>query len=167
LFETTCNRILRLMDRSVLPLPVRRALRACISGILEPREALPHSFGWERLSGEVWSGALHGWKDPVVAARQHSAFVPLLRDMREGRAREDFLALAKAVQLTGHPDPLVIEVGCGSGWKVMSYISCKSELSPHRNGVRSLRCSSTRGLSGSKLKGGLTPCAREYHQASN
>jgi ubiquinone/menaquinone biosynthesis C-methylase UbiE len=57
-----------------------------------------------------------GWQAAAVAERQYAAFVPILQKMYEGRVREDFAALAKAVQMTGLEKPLIIEVGCGSGW---------------------------------------------------
>jgi len=36
--------------------------------------------------------------------------------MRSGQYREDFRALAEAVRSTGLQNPLLVEVGCGSGW---------------------------------------------------
>lgn len=36
--------------------------------------------------------------------------------MHEGKPRKDFLALAHAIQSIGLENPLIIEVGCGSGW---------------------------------------------------
>jgi SAM-dependent methyltransferase len=60
--------------------------------------------------------ALRGWQHPSVAAHQLEAFRPLLHEMYSGRPREDFAALATAVKTTGMVDPLILEVGCGSGW---------------------------------------------------
>jgi len=40
-----------------------------------------------------------GWKSEAIPERQHAAFAPLLRQMREGKVREDFAALARAVQI--------------------------------------------------------------------
>jgi SAM-dependent methyltransferase len=57
-----------------------------------------------------------GWLDPAAARRQHRAFVPLLKRMRNGQPRADFVALAAAVRATGLDDPLIVEVGCASGW---------------------------------------------------
>jgi len=57
-----------------------------------------------------------GWLDPAAARRQHRAFVPLLKRMRHGQPREDFVALAAAIKATGMDDPLIVEVGCASGW---------------------------------------------------
>jgi ubiquinone/menaquinone biosynthesis C-methylase UbiE len=51
-----------------------------------------------------------------MAERQQEAFMPLLQQMRAGKAREDFVALAEAVRLTRAESPLIIEVGCGTGW---------------------------------------------------
>jgi ubiquinone/menaquinone biosynthesis C-methylase UbiE len=36
--------------------------------------------------------------------------------MYRGHPREDFTALARAVEATGMAEPLIIEAGCGSGW---------------------------------------------------
>jgi len=57
-----------------------------------------------------------GFQRRVVAQRQHETFLPLLSDLREGRPRADFKTLAEAVSLTHLTSPLVMEVGCGSGW---------------------------------------------------
>ena len=45
-----------------------------------------------------------------------NAFTPILEDMRAGRYREDFLALSEAIESTGLDDPLIVEIGCASGW---------------------------------------------------
>lgn len=68
------------------------------------------------LEGEVPADLLRGFADPPVAERQQAAFAPILASLREGRPREDFLALAEAVSFTGLQEPLVLEVGCGGGW---------------------------------------------------
>ncbi|HLH29735.1 MAG TPA: methyltransferase domain-containing protein [Terriglobia bacterium] len=57
-----------------------------------------------------------GWQAPVVAERQEAAFEEVLQAMRRGKVREDFAALAAAVKATALKDPLIIEVGSGSGW---------------------------------------------------
>lgn len=74
------------------------------------------SSNFEVIKDEVSSEFLHGWQDRSVAERQHAAFVPLLQQMHEGNPREDFAAVAKAVQMTALKNPLIVEVGCGSGW---------------------------------------------------
>jgi ubiquinone/menaquinone biosynthesis C-methylase UbiE len=61
---------------------------------------------------------LRGWQDPDVAERQDAAFAPLLQRMREGKPRQDFVALAKAIKYIGEDNPLIIEIGCGSAWNV-------------------------------------------------
>lgn len=65
-----------------------------------------------------------GWQDPSVAEKQYAAFKPLLEEMRNGRPREDFSALASAVRTTGLGHPSIIEVGCGNGWnsEVISFL---------------------------------------------
>lgn len=67
---------------------------------------------------------LRGWQSARVAQRQHAAFIPLLDQMRQGHPREDFVAVARAVRMTGLADPVIIEVGCGSGWnaEVLSHL---------------------------------------------
>jgi ubiquinone/menaquinone biosynthesis C-methylase UbiE len=59
---------------------------------------------------------LDGWHNPDVPSRQWAAFAPVLADMRLGKYRKDFTALAEAVISTGLDNPLIVEVGCGSGW---------------------------------------------------
>ena len=60
--------------------------------------------------------AVDGWKVPSAARIQHEAFQRLLREAREGNPRVDFLVAAQAIEATGHSDPTLIEVGCGSGY---------------------------------------------------
>jgi len=72
--------------------------------------------GHEVLIGDVPLELLKGWQNADVAQQQHAAFEPLLLAMYEGNPREDFSALTSALELTGLDYPLIIEVGCGSGW---------------------------------------------------
>ena len=99
--------------RGVLPAGVLRFLRGRFR---MGRNALPVSDGCEIAEGDIPTELLKGWQHPAVAQRQHAAFAPVLRRMHEGKPREDFVALADAVQMTGLGNPLIIEVGCGSGW---------------------------------------------------
>jgi len=90
-----------------------------------PGVGAPSSYGWELISDKAVPKELEeGWKSEAIPEKQHAAFAPLLRQMRRGRVREDFAALAKAVEMTGLADPLTIEVGCGSGWnsEVLTYL---------------------------------------------
>jgi len=91
----------------VLPAPVRRWLRP---------SRVPALAGCSVLDGPVPAALSRGWQEAVVAQRQRDAFGDLLRQLREGRPREDFLALAHAVAATHAECPSLIEVGCGSGW---------------------------------------------------
>lgn len=100
----------------VLPVGVRLALKRWLVPDRPREQGIPISTGCEVLRGGVPPELLRGWQDPLAAERQDSAFAPLLREMREGRPREDFAALAGAVRLTGAVDPLIVEVGCGSAW---------------------------------------------------
>jgi SAM-dependent methyltransferase len=59
---------------------------------------------------------LYGWQQATVAQRQHQAFLPLLKEVREGHPRLDFEVAAQAIATTGLANPYVIEVGCGSGY---------------------------------------------------
>lgn len=108
--------MLKAIARKVLPAGVRRVLKRLLMGNRGAQQEVPVSYGYEFIEGEVTPELLRGWQDPVVAERQHAAFAPLLRLMHAGKPREDFVAAAKAVQMTGLEDPLIIEVGCGSGW---------------------------------------------------
>lgn len=79
---------------------------------------------YQIIGAEIPTGIEHGWQDPGVASGQQVAFDRLLQKMREGKPRQDFLTLAEAVKKTGLADPLIIEVGCGSGWnsEVMAHL---------------------------------------------
>lgn len=99
--------------RMLLPSGIRKILGRWIMGGHEPNLA---SNRYEIISEEVVAELNEGWLNPAVAQRQHKAFSFLLRQMHEGKPREDFVAVARAVQATGLQNPLIIEVGCGSGW---------------------------------------------------
>jgi SAM-dependent methyltransferase len=73
------------------------------------------SSGYELHEGSP-DAPLDGWRDPRTARLQHSAFAPLLEDLRRGAPRADFVALAKAIAETALADPSIVEIGCGSGW---------------------------------------------------
>lgn len=108
--------MLRAIACKVLPASVRRALRGWLTRNRDTELVTSVSNGYEVIVGEIHPALLRGWQTPAVAERQHATFAPLLRRMNEGKPREDFVALATAVQMTGLKDPLIIEVGCGSGW---------------------------------------------------
>lgn len=59
-----------------------------------------------------------GWRNSRIVERQDAAFAPLLEDLRNGHPRQDFRALAEAVRDTGLSDPLIVEVGCATGWNL-------------------------------------------------
>ncbi len=65
-----------------------------------------------------------GWQARTVAERQDVAFQALIQKMYAGQSREDLLAAAESVRCTGLPDPLILEVGCGSGYysEILSYL---------------------------------------------
>lgn len=105
------------LARKILPVRAQQALKHWI------RDSMPPSYGYQIIEGKVPAELSHGWKDAEVAKRQHGAFIPLLQAMQEGRPREDFVAVAAAVQGTGLKNPLIVEVGCGTGWnsEVLAY----------------------------------------------
>jgi len=67
---------------------------------------------------------VNGWHDHATALRQDAAYRMLIQEMRVGQARRDLLVAAEAVNYTGLPDPLILEVGCGSGYysEILSYL---------------------------------------------
>ena len=108
--------ILKAVAHRLVPVGMRQSLGCFIRGWRDTQESAPVSYGYEVITDEVWPDLDRGWMDPAVAERQHKAFIPLLRQMYRGKPRQDFVAVAKAVEMTNLPDPLIIEVGCGSGW---------------------------------------------------
>jgi ubiquinone/menaquinone biosynthesis C-methylase UbiE len=77
---------------------------------------IPASSDFEILNGPPPADIGKGWQNPDLPQKQWNAFAPILEDLRSGRSRKDFLALAEAVQSTAVDDPLILEIGCGSGW---------------------------------------------------
>ncbi|MCI0621951.1 MAG: class I SAM-dependent methyltransferase [Acidobacteria bacterium] len=75
----------------------------------------PASTGYG-LMKETEARNLDGWRMESVAEDQHRAFAHLLREARAGRPRVDFQVASLALQATQLSDPLVVEVGCGSGY---------------------------------------------------
>ena len=102
----------------MLPVRLRRTLSHWFGN------SVPTSYDPQIIEGEILEKLSNGWRDVAVAERQHAAFIPLLQAMREGRPRDDFVALAAAVRSTGLESPVIIEVGCGSGWnsEVLAYL---------------------------------------------
>ncbi|MBI3601166.1 MAG: class I SAM-dependent methyltransferase [Nitrospinae bacterium] len=109
MFINICN-ILKTIARRVLPDSIQLALLRLFG------KDVPVSYGYKIIDDDVSPELLHGWQEQTVAERQWEAFAPLLQQMREGKPREDFIAVAEAVRMTGLDDPFIIEVGCGSGW---------------------------------------------------
>lgn len=69
-------------------------------------------------------GAFNGWHDSAVAERQDAAYQALIQQMYAGQPREDLVAAAEAVRHTRTDDPLILEVGCGSGYysEILSHL---------------------------------------------
>ena len=112
--------------RRVLPNGMRQTIRRWLGRSQDSLQ--PVSYGCEIIDDAIPPEILKGWQDPVVAERQHKAFLPLLREMYKGKAREDFVAVATAVKMTGLENPLIVEIGCGSGWnsEVLAYLLKRS-----------------------------------------
>lgn len=70
------------------------------------------------------SNSYDGWRDEAVAERQEAAWRPLVEQMYSGQPREDLVGAAEAVRRTGLADPLLLEVGCGSGYysEILSHL---------------------------------------------
>lgn len=84
----------------------------------------PSSTGYEIISlEEARAETGDGWLDKSVAERQDAAFSKLLHSMYEGSPRRDLVVAAEAVRATGLEAPVLLEVGCGSGYY--------SEVLPH------------------------------------
>jgi SAM-dependent methyltransferase len=68
--------------------------------------------------------SLSAWHDQVVARRQHAAYTGLIEEMYGGRSRQDLVVAAEAVWRTGVRGPMILEVGCGSGYysEILSYL---------------------------------------------
>ncbi|MEH2561418.1 class I SAM-dependent methyltransferase [Bradyrhizobium sp. AZCC 2289] len=60
--------------------------------------------------------ASDGWLAARTVARQERAYQGLIAAMKAGEPRLDFTIAAEAVAATGIANPLLIEVGCGSGY---------------------------------------------------
>lgn len=109
-FSRSIFRYPRTLARALLPPRLRRVILRLLG------QGVPASTAIQVLNGEVAPPLLRGWQAPVLARRQYQAFAPLLQQMYQGQPREDFVALAAAIEATGMEHPLILEVGCGSGW---------------------------------------------------
>src|ERR1041385_3450499 len=99
-----------LRERMNLVKRIFRSLATRIAG------TTPSSTNLRAIDGSAPDELSSGWQQDSIAERQHSAFAGVLRDLREGKIREDFRALAAAVQRTGLAAPTVLEVGAGGAW---------------------------------------------------
>ena len=73
-------------------------------------------------------GLYNGWHDHSVTERQDAAYRSLIQEMYAGKPRQDFLVAAESVRNTGINEPLILEVGCGSGYysEILSYLLDRS-----------------------------------------
>jgi len=103
--------------KRILPRVVAGAARALRGRRGVARGDVPGSTNYEVLAGHVAPGdEFGGWREAAVAERQHAAYSVLLGEMKAGNARRDLVVAAEAVERTGLPRPLVVEIGCGSGY---------------------------------------------------
>ena len=111
---------LRVLSRSPFMKPVRWLWQSMNSS-LNTEQA--YSAKYEVISG-VAPPLLYGFQNSRAAEIQHAAFKSVLHEMYAGKARDDFTAVAAAVRITSVADPVIIEVGCASGWnvEVLSYL---------------------------------------------
>jgi ubiquinone/menaquinone biosynthesis C-methylase UbiE len=102
--------------RAVVPYRIRQMVKPWLGRHVPVVAGTMTSFGCEIVRGEVDPRLAQGWRHPSAAQRQHAAFAPVLREMRAGNLREDFIALVDAVKGAGLSNPTIMEIGCGSGW---------------------------------------------------
>jgi len=91
-----------------------RVKRRLLRRLSPPLAEAAVSAGYELL--DAVEQPLDGWKETAVATWQHEAFEPVLQAARAGQPRLDFEVAARAIEATGLSAPLVVEVGCGSGY---------------------------------------------------
>jgi len=92
---------------------LRHALKARMGA--SPTSEFEISAGHKILDDESLAER-NGWRDMIVAERQHRAYIPLLEQVHAGQPRLDFAVAAQAVGATGLTSPFMIEIGCGSGY---------------------------------------------------
>jgi len=95
---------------------MKRSVRQIRQTVARWLGSVPASSDFEILAGESAANMRTGWQNPSLPEKQWSAFAPILEALRAGKARNDFVALADAVNCTGIENPMILEIGCGSGW---------------------------------------------------
>ena len=65
---------------------------------------------------ELYTQEADGWQEPAVAGDQDRAYRALVQEMFAGKPRQDLVVAAEAVRRTALEDPLILEIGCGSGY---------------------------------------------------
>lgn len=96
-----------------------------LKSILRTEIVVEDSTDYELINPEVASTKrLNGWHEDTVASRQDNAYKTLIKQMYEGHPRQDLLVAAEAVRHTGIENPLILEVGCGSGYynEILSHL---------------------------------------------
>jgi len=100
-----------------------------LSGVRKSEPPTRASADYSLLSREsAEQGSYDGWHDQCVTERQDAAYRELIQEMYAGQPRQDFLVATEAVRYTGMDDPLILEVGCGSGYysEILSYLLNRS-----------------------------------------
>jgi ubiquinone/menaquinone biosynthesis C-methylase UbiE len=100
-----------------------------LPGVRKSEPPTRASTDYSLLSREAATDRLSkSWHDHSVAERQDAAYRLLIQEMYAGQPRQDFLVAADALRYTGIDHPLILEVGCGSGYysEILSYLLDRS-----------------------------------------
>lgn len=108
---------------------INRFFGYVLPGVRKSEPRTRASADYSLLSREAAAdGRFKGWHDHGVTERQDAAYRKLIQEMYTGQPRQDFLVAAEAVRYTGMDDPVILEVGCGSGYysEILSYLLKRS-----------------------------------------
>ena len=107
------------------PQRLNRLFDYLLAGVRKGAPPTQDSADYRLLSREAAADELgNGWHHHGVSQRQDTAYRVLMQEMYDGKPRQDLIAAAEAVRCTGIADPLILEVGCGSGYysEILSYL---------------------------------------------
>ena len=108
---------------------MNRFLNYLLPGVRKSEPRTRASADYSLLSRDAAAdGQFKSWHDHSVTERQDAVYRKLIQEMYAGQPRQDFLAAAEAVRCTGMDDPLILEVGCGSGYysEILSHLLDRS-----------------------------------------
>jgi ubiquinone/menaquinone biosynthesis C-methylase UbiE len=108
---------------------MNRFLDYLLPGVRKSEPPTRSSADYRLLSREsAERGPYDGWHNHGVTERQDAAYRKLIQQMYAGQPRQDLLTAAEAVRYTGMDDPLILEVGCGSGYysEILSHLLDRS-----------------------------------------